>query len=288
MDDDLNVSVESQPPETPAPETPPATPPVETPELELPPFSLDFGATPESSPRTASADEPGVTAPVQITDDDIAKFLSGKSHDDLKHIPAYNKTLQRSISKYREEQERAAQENYQLAQWDQYFRTLHPAQLAQVREDPNYDSIYVKVREWRQAGGPQGGISRKALAQDMMNNLRNYFAQDDRFSKVVEDWDELMNEPDLGNFMAKVIETGTKKREKELEKQAKVAAQAYINDVLAKRGITLPSPTTSSSAPQAGAGGLTYESYIKMTPEQAMKVDPQEIDRVMAEHRARR
>lgn len=277
MDDDQTVSVAPEPEDIPAPE-PPAAPPATTPEPEpLPAFDLNFDSTPEPSTEPA--------APT-FTDDDIAKYIASKSHDDLKHVPAYNQQVQRAISKHRQEQERQAQEYNTLAQWDNWFRQLHPAQLAQVREDPQYDSVYVKVRDWRNQGGPQGVSSRAAVAQDMLQGLRSYFESNDQFASVVDSWDDLMNEPDLSQFMTKVISAGLKKEKAKLEKAAKTQAQAYIKDVFAKRGITLPSPETSTSAPNAGRGGLTYDSYINATPEQQAKFDPDEIDSMLNARRA--
>lgn len=257
-------------------ETPPATPPTPEPTPEpLPEFSLNLDQAPTSAPE----------AP-QFTDEDIARFIAQKGHDDLKHIPAYNQQVQRAISKYRAEQEKAAQENYRLAQWDQYFRSLRPDQLAYARENPEYDEAYLAVRQWRQSGGPSGGMTRQVVAEDMLKGLRTYFESHDDFKDVVTNWDELMQESDLGKFVSRVVEMGSKKYKSQLEKAAKTQAQAYIQDVLAKRGINMPSPETQSTAPVKGGSGLDYDTYIKMSPEQAAKLDPQDIDDMYARRRA--
>lgn len=280
--EDVVVSANPEP-ETPATEPVASPEPETTPtpiEIELPPFTLD-----EPSSTPASDNEPA--APT-VSEEDIARYLQTKGHDDLKHIPAYNSTVQKAISKYRQDQNQAAQANYEMARWDQWFRQLTPAQLAQAREDPGYDDKYIKLREWRNSGSPVGGMTREQVATDMVSGLHRYFSADDRFKDVVAGWDDLTQISDPAEFMTRAIDIGMKKREKEILKAAETKATAIIKDTLAKYHITVPSPQTAKQAPAAGSGGLTYEWYLNATPEQVLKIPPAEIDKMLADHKSRK
>ena len=216
-----------------------------------------------------------------FTDDDIVKYLSGKTHDDLKVLPAYNAQIQRGIAKIQSENARAQQEYAAYAQWDQWFRRLNEKQFISAMQNPEYAENHARVVQWRASGAPTGVMSRQQVAEEMLANIQQTLGQHEELKDLAENWDELTQEKDFGQFIGKVIKHGVDKRHATTKKALETEARAQVAKILAQYHINVPEPLPNVAAPALAGGkvaGWTKERYLNATPEEAATLTPSQID----------
>lgn len=242
-----------------------------TPTSDPGPFNIEIDLTPATAPRLFS-------------DDDIAKYLSNRTHDDLKAIPAYNAQIQRAAAKIQAENNRTQTEYASFAQWDQWFQQLNPGQFRYAMQDPEYAQNYSRVVEWLANGAPTGLMAKQQVAEEMLGHLQDYLGGHEDLQDLAENWDELLQERDFGKFVEKVISHGVEKRSTGHRKNLEVEARAQVAKILAQYHIAIPDPPSGSAIPANVGGqtaGWTKDRYERATIEEVASLSPAQIDAIL-------
>ncbi len=203
------------------------------------------------------------TQPVSdVTPEQIEKWLTSKSHDELKKIPAYNTVVQKGAAKARleaidsakKELAEQSQRDNEMSQWSNYFEQLkqNPAQLAEALKDRNVYQMYGRVLE-HQGNGVAN--DRRKHAEEIISTLRKALSEDEELAALSsgEDWEELMQSKSIPELIKAIAKKGAQHMMndtvKEEIKKAKSEFEAQVNELRAEfRGGT-PEPTSVAGSP---------------------------------------
>ena len=220
-----------------------------------------------------------------FTDNDILAYLSTKTHDELKHLPAYNSQVQRGLAKIQNEQAHMVEEYQALAQWDNWFGQLNPQQFRQAMGNPEYADIAARVTRWRAEGAPNGVLTRQVVAEQMISQIQQYLSGHDELRDLVDNWDELLQEKDFAKFVGKLVDHGTGKKTAAKTAALEKEARAQMAQILQAHHISLPVPALTSELPVSGSGpiqGWTRDRYLNASPEEVSMLTPAQIDKILS------
>ncbi len=202
------------------------------------------------------------------TPEQIAEYLSGASHDELKSIPTYNERFQKIISdanteaeQIREKARKEQQDQDNLGRWDQYFSGLTSGDRAKALEDPRNAQAWAALQQRRNPGPVDVNQVRHDAIGVMMEAFATDLSRDPAY--VDFEWDKFRNEPSPTKAIRTLVDHGTAGVLKEGSLHMKEEAEAAVNEALAKRGMSRVQPDV---LPSTGAdSGMTYEGLKSMS-----------------------
>lgn len=227
------------------------------------------------------------------TREEIAEYLTNASHDELKAIPVYNQRFQAIISDarteadaIREEARQAQEQQEELSKWSNYFGNMTPEHRAEALKDPRAAQAWAVLQQQRNTQVDIGQVKYEAV-KTAMDAFKRELSQEPGYESF--DWTQFEGELNPAKALRKLVDHGTTGVLAEGKARMREEAEAAVNEILAKRGLSRVQPDV---LPASGAdSGMTYEGLMQMTSTQRSAYrakDPQLYDQIINQYGAAR